>query len=56
MIHTILYARDHWLKEDGKLYPSRANMYISGFRSQQYYEDNVLFWEDVYGFDFSPLM
>ncbi|KAI0879849.1 S-adenosyl-L-methionine-dependent methyltransferase [Annulohypoxylon maeteangense] len=51
MLPSVLYARDRYLKPDGLLVPSHANIWVAPVSDQQYVADNVDFWRDVYGFD-----
>jgi len=55
MLESVLFARDKWLKPDGKMYPSTANIFITPFTDEEYYEDRVDFWGNMYGIDFSVL-
>lgn len=54
MLESVLYARDEWLKEDGILLPSHATIYACPVNMIGYSRDNFEFWEEVYGFDFTP--
>ncbi|OTA97195.1 hypothetical protein M434DRAFT_320314 [Hypoxylon sp. CO27-5] len=51
MLPSVLYARDRYLKPDGLLVPSHANLWIAPVADPQYIADNISFWRDVYGFD-----
>ncbi|KAI2468446.1 S-adenosyl-L-methionine-dependent methyltransferase [Annulohypoxylon bovei var. microspora] len=51
MLPSVLYARDRYLKPDGLLVPSHANIWVAPVSDAQYVADNVGFWRDVYGFD-----
>ncbi|KAI1452897.1 S-adenosyl-L-methionine-dependent methyltransferase [Annulohypoxylon moriforme] len=51
MLPSVLYARDRYLKPDGLLVPSHANIWVAPVSDPQYVADNVDFWRDVYGFD-----
>lgn len=51
MLPSVLYARDRYLKPDGLLVPSHANLWIAPVADPQYVADNISFWRDVYGFD-----
>ena len=53
MIESVIKARDKFLKSDGKLWPSRATLYIAPCSSIDVYESSIGFWNNVYGFDFS---
>lgn len=55
MLDTVLYARDKWLKEDGMLFPDRANLFITGIEDRQYKDDKINWWENVYGFNMNAI-
>jgi len=58
MFDSVLFARDKWLKPDGKMFPSRANIYLAPFTDDNYYHnERISFWSnEVYGWDFSPII
>jgi protein arginine N-methyltransferase 2 len=56
MIESVLIAREKWLKPDGVMWPSEAHLYLTPCSAHSVYTDKVAFWNDVYGFDFSPLI
>jgi len=53
MLDTVLEARDRYLKPDGLLFPDHAIMYLAAIEDQDYKEEKINFWDNVYGFDFS---
>lgn len=53
MLDTVLIARDRWLKPDGLLFPDKATMFITAIEDEQYRDDKIDFWENVYGFKMS---
>eukprot|EP00127_Corallochytrium_limacisporum_P001379 Clim_evm1s55 gene=Clim_evmTU1s55 len=55
MLDTVLYARDKWLADDGLLYPSSCRLYFSAIEDAEYKESKIEWWDNVYGFDYSPL-
>jgi len=60
MLPSVLWARDRYLKPDGLLVPSHANMWISpiaspGYFPDEYLTDHIDFWRDVYGFDMKAM-
>lgn len=55
MLDTVLYARDKWLKQDGMLFPDRATLFVIGIEDRQYKDEKINWWDDVYGFDMSPI-
>lgn len=56
MLDSIIFARDKYLVEGGLILPDKCSMYIAGIEDGQYKNDKFCFWEDVYGFDFSPFI
>lgn len=56
MLDTVLYCRDKWLKKGGLIFPDQAQMFIAGLEDSIYREDAFEFWNNCYGFDFSPLV
>jgi protein arginine N-methyltransferase 1 len=56
MLDTVLYARDKWLvPKDGVIFPDKAIMYICGAEDAHVKTDRIDFWDNVYGFDMTPL-
>lgn len=55
MLDTVLVARDKWLKPGGMLFPDRATLYICAIEDQQYRDEKIDFWNNVYGFDMSVI-
>ena len=49
MLDTVLYARDKWLKEGGKILPDKAKIYLAAIEDYNYVKDKKTFWNDVYG-------
>ncbi|EAZ63579.1 hypothetical protein PICST_51802 [Scheffersomyces stipitis CBS 6054] len=56
MLDTVLYARDKYLVEGGLILPDKCSMYIAGIEDGQYKAEKIAYWEDVYGFDYSPFI
>lgn len=56
MLDTVLYARDKYLEKDGLIFPDKCSMYIAGIEDGHYKNEKIHFWEDVYGFDYSPFI
>lgn len=56
MLDTVLYARDKYLVPGGHILPDKCNMYIAGIEDGNYKNDKIHYWEDVYGFDYSPFI
>jgi len=53
MLDTVLLARDKYLKPGGLIFPDTASMYIAAIEDQDYKEEKINFWDNVYGFDYS---
>ncbi|KAI1911598.1 Nuclear SAM-dependent mono-and asymmetric methyltransferase [Ophidiomyces ophidiicola] len=55
MLDTVLYARDRYLVPDGKIFPDKATIYLGGIEDGEYKDEKIGFWDNVYGFDYSPM-
>lgn len=55
MLDTVLYARDKWLVKDGLIFPDKAVMYLAAIEDTQVKGERIDFWDDVYGFDMTPI-
>ncbi|KAF1987107.1 S-adenosyl-L-methionine-dependent methyltransferase [Aulographum hederae CBS 113979] len=55
MLDTVLYARDKYLKQDGLIFPDRATIFMAGIEDGEYKEEKIGFWDNVWGFDYTPL-
>jgi len=55
MLDTVLLARDKYLKPGGLIFPDNASMWICAIEDQDYKEDKINFWDNVYGFDYSVI-
>ncbi|CAK7233582.1 Nuclear SAM-dependent mono-and asymmetric methyltransferase [Sporothrix curviconia] len=56
MLDTVLYARDRYLVKDGGLiFPDKATIFAAGIEDGEYKDEKIGFWDNVYGFDYSPL-
>ncbi|PPQ71286.1 hypothetical protein CVT24_012340 [Panaeolus cyanescens] len=53
MLDTVLVARDKYLKKGGLIFPDTATMYLAAIEDQDYKDEKINFWENVYGFDYS---
>ncbi|KAL1745712.1 S-adenosyl-L-methionine-dependent methyltransferase [Schizophyllum fasciatum] len=53
MLDTVLVARDQYLKPGGLIFPDNATMYIAAIEDQDYKDEKINFWDNVYGFDYS---
>lgn len=56
MLDTVLWARDKYLAPGGLILPDKCSMHIAGIEDGQYKQDKIHYWEDVYGFDYSPFI
>ncbi|ANB13937.1 protein-arginine omega-N methyltransferase HMT1 [Sugiyamaella lignohabitans] len=54
MLDTVLIARDKYLVEGGLIFPDKATIYAAAIEDGDYKEEKIGFWNDVYGFDYSP--
>ncbi|KAI6040234.1 S-adenosyl-L-methionine-dependent methyltransferase [Pisolithus marmoratus] len=53
MLDTVLDARDKYLKPGGLIFPDNAKLYLAAIEDQDYKEEKINFWDNVYGFDYS---
>ncbi|MCJ1413112.1 type I protein arginine N-methyltransferase Rmt1 [Ptychographa xylographoides] len=55
MLDTVLYARDKYLAPGGLIFPDKATIFMAGIEDGEYKDEKIGFWDNVYGFDYSPL-
>ncbi|KAL6061314.1 Protein arginine N-methyltransferase 8-B [Balamuthia mandrillaris] len=55
MLESVLFARDRWLKEGGRLYPDIAKLYLVPVDMSTAFHKRTSFLKDVCGIDMSPL-
>jgi len=58
MLDSIIYARDHFLKPGGRMLPSRCRILLMpfcDFEAEDNDREDLGFWDNVYGFDYSPI-
>jgi len=55
MLETVLFARDRYLAPGGKIFPDKATIFMAGIEDGDYKEEKINFWDNVWGFDYSPL-
>ena len=55
MLNTVIFARDKWLVDGGLIFPDRATLYVCAIEDRQYKDDKINWWDNVYGFDMSPI-
>ncbi|KAI0045962.1 protein arginine N-methyltransferase [Auriscalpium vulgare] len=53
MLDTVLDARDRYLKPGGLIFPDHATLFLAAIEDQDYKEEKINFWDNVYGFDYS---
>jgi len=47
MLDTVIYARDKWLKEEGLMFPSHAQLFWTAISDQQYIDDKINWWNNI---------
>ncbi|KFY84334.1 hypothetical protein V500_09395 [Pseudogymnoascus sp. VKM F-4518 (FW-2643)] len=55
MLDTVLWARDKYLVPNGLIFPDKATIFMAGIEDGEYKDEKIGFWDNVYGFDYSPL-
>ena len=55
MLDTVLYARDTYLAPGGLIFPDKATLYTAGIEDGEYKEEKIGFWDQVWGFNYTPL-
>mmetsp|Transcript_68290 Transcript_68290/g.192546 ORF Transcript_68290/g.192546 Transcript_68290/m.192546 type:complete len:387 (-) Transcript_68290:80-1240(-) len=55
MLDSVLFARDKWLVKDGLMFPDHARLYMAGIEDADYKEEKIGFWDQLWGFEFSPM-
>merc|ERR1712000_196392 len=53
MLDTVLFARDKWLNKGGVMLPDRCSISVCGIEDEDYKEDKINWWSNVWGFDMS---
>jgi protein arginine N-methyltransferase 3 len=51
MLDTVLFARDKWLQPNGVVQPSKVELLLEAASIEDYFNDNISWWHNVYGFD-----
>lgn len=54
MLNSVLFARDKFLKPDGRIYPEKCTIYASPLGLEDVYEEQMYF-RDLHGIDFSTV-
>jgi len=55
MLDTVLYARDKYLAPNGLIFPDKATIFMAGIEDGEYKDEKIGFWDNVYGFNYTPL-
>jgi type I protein arginine methyltransferase len=55
MLKSVIWARDKYLKPSGLMVPSYTVLRIAPITDPDFIVDNIHFWDDVYGFDMTPM-
>jgi len=55
MLESVIKARDKHLQDDGMMFPSHSTIYCAAVEMEEYMNDNVNYWQDVYGFNMLPI-
>lgn len=53
MLDTVIWARDHYLKPGGHILPDFCSISVVGMEDIAQHQNNVTYWNDVYGFKMS---
>jgi predicted RNA methylase len=53
MLDSVLLARDKFLKISGTMFPILASLYACPSNLNSFFEQEIDFWDNVYGYDFS---
>lgn len=56
MLETVLFARDRWLKEGGKMYPAIARMFVAPLDMTSFFNKRIKFMRSIPDVNMSPLM
>lgn len=55
MLPTVLGARDKWMNAGGKILPDKFQILIATIEDQDYKEEKIEFWNNVYGFNMQAI-
>jgi protein arginine N-methyltransferase 3 len=55
MLDSVLWARDRYLKPDGLMVPSHCVLHVAPISDEDFIEEHIEFWRDVYGFNMSAM-
>ncbi|XP_071510621.1 protein arginine N-methyltransferase 2-like [Diadema antillarum] len=54
MIESVIIARDKWLKDDGRMWPSQAHLTLAPISAPKQ-QERIAFWDSVCDLDYSSL-
>ena len=49
MLDSVLHARDRFLRKDGVMAPSQAQMMFALCEAGELFKERIGFWNDIYG-------
>ncbi|ESO07324.1 hypothetical protein HELRODRAFT_76772 [Helobdella robusta] len=52
MLQSVIVARDRFLKQDGQIFPSIANLYACPTSLKSHHDEVNKFWKNFYGYNF----
>lgn len=55
MLDSVIKARERHLQDDGLMFPSHSTVYCAAVQMDNFMEDDVTYWECVYGFNMMPV-
>ncbi|MCA9569269.1 MAG: 50S ribosomal protein L11 methyltransferase [Myxococcales bacterium] len=56
MFDSVVVARDRWLAPGGRMLPGTATLLLAGIEDFEYASRRFGWWDDVYGFDLTPMV
>jgi len=56
MLESVIYARNRWLKTDGKMFPTRARLHLAPIANDEFKDKIEFFKNKQYGIDLSCLV
>ena len=55
MLDSVICGRDKYLSDNGMMAPSQTTIQLAAYGDDEFYNDHLSFWNDVYGFKMSAL-
>nr|XP_027202125.1 protein arginine N-methyltransferase 1-like [Dermatophagoides pteronyssinus] len=55
MLDTVIFCRNKWLRNGGLMFPEKAFLEMAAVNNSEWRLGNLMYWNNVYGFDFSPV-